>query len=71
MANSGPVVAASAVPSLFEPFRRGRGERLDARDGSGLGLTIVRSIAVAHGASVIAVPGPDGGLTVTVSLPAP
>ncbi len=37
--------------------------------GSGLGLSIVRSIAVAHGGTVTAVPGPEGGLAVTVRLP--
>lgn len=38
--------------------------------GSGLGLSIVRSIAPAHGGTVTAVPGPGGGLAVTVRLPA-
>lgn len=34
----------------------------------GLGLSIVRAIAVAHDASIDAVPQPDGGLAVTVSF---
>lgn len=38
--------------------------------GSGLGLSIVRSIAMAHDGTVTAVPGPEGGLAVTVRLPA-
>jgi signal transduction histidine kinase len=67
--NSGPSVPAEDVPALFEPFRRLLGVRTDHGGGSGLGLTIVRSIAAAHGGSVTAAPGPEGGLSVEVSLP--
>lgn len=66
--NTGPVVAAEDVPALFEPFRRGEG-RDRMGPGAGLGLSIVRSIADAHGGTVTAEPGPEGGLAVTVSLP--
>ncbi|MEV6742932.1 MULTISPECIES: HAMP domain-containing sensor histidine kinase [unclassified Streptomyces] len=66
--NTGPVVDAADIPGLFEPFRRGEGRDRMGR-GSGLGLSIVRSIAVAHGGTVTAVPGPEGGLAVTVRLP--
>ncbi|MFG2598353.1 sensor histidine kinase [Streptomyces sp. NPDC048462] len=67
--NTGPVVDEADIPGLFEPFRRGEGkDRMGP--GSGLGLSIVRSIAVAHGGTVTAVPGPEGGLAVTVRLPA-
>ncbi|WP_457471301.1 sensor histidine kinase [Streptomyces sp. TE4109] len=66
--NTGPMVDAADIPGLFEPFRRGEGKDRMGR-GSGLGLSIVRSIAVAHGGTVTAVPGPEGGLAVTVRLP--
>jgi signal transduction histidine kinase len=66
--NTGPVVAAEDVPTLFEPFRRGEG-RDRMGPGAGLGLSIVRSIADAHGGTVTAEPGPEGGLAVTVTLP--
>ncbi|MEU4492671.1 ATP-binding protein [Streptomyces sp. NPDC023998] len=66
--NTGPVVAAEDVPALFEPFRRGEG-RDRMGPGAGLGLSIVRSIAEAHGGTVTAEPGPEGGLAVTVVLP--
>ncbi|MBB6174768.1 signal transduction histidine kinase [Nocardiopsis mwathae] len=55
---------------LFEPFHRGDRDRLHDRDGgSGLGLSIVRSIAAAHGGRADAAPRPGGGLVATVRLP--
>jgi signal transduction histidine kinase len=66
--NDGPVVPTEAVPSLLEPFQRlDRGAR---GDGVGLGLSIVRSVAEAHGGSVELRARPAGGLVVRVSLPA-
>jgi signal transduction histidine kinase len=67
--NTGPVVEPSEVPGLFEPFRRGGAERTGTR-GAGLGLSIVRAVADAHGGTVRAVPAATGGLTVTILLPA-
>ena len=71
VANSGPVVAAEDVDSLFEPFRRAGRERTATARGAGLGLSIVRSVATAHGGRVSARPFKDGGLELTVLLPAP
>jgi signal transduction histidine kinase len=67
--NTGPPVPGEAVPGLFEPFRRLVGERTANARGAGLGLSIVRSIAIAHGGAVSAMPGPAGGLRVEVRLP--
>jgi signal transduction histidine kinase len=67
--NSGQRVPAETVPALFEPFRRLTAERTHQRDGAGLGLSIVRSIAAAHRGTVTAGPGDEGGLRVTVRLP--
>jgi signal transduction histidine kinase len=67
--NSGFEVDPVDVPGLFEPFRRGGYERTGGR-GSGLGLSIVRAVAEAHGGSVSAAANPEGGgLEVTVTLP--
>jgi signal transduction histidine kinase len=68
--NTGPVVPAYEVETLFQPFRRLRAERTGRGRGFGLGLSIVRAVARAHGGQVRAVPREGGGLTVTVTLPA-
>ncbi|WP_370934460.1 sensor histidine kinase [Amycolatopsis sp. cg13] len=68
--NSGSNVDEGAVPGLFEPFRRGKPDRTGAADHSGLGLSIVRSVARAHDGDVSARANPNGGLTVDVYLPA-
>lgn len=69
VASSGREVAEDEVRGLFEPFRRGGTARTAVR-GAGLGLSIVRSVATAHGGQVVARPVPGGGLEVLVSLPA-
>jgi len=67
--NTGLPIPAEDVPALFEPFRRHATTRIDHSGGAGLGLTIVRSITQAHGGSVSASAGADGGLEVGVLLP--
>ncbi|MDG6108078.1 HAMP domain-containing histidine kinase [Dactylosporangium aurantiacum] len=70
VSNTGPVVPRYEVPRLFEPFRRFGPERVSAGvPGAGLGLSIVRAVARAHGGSVHAEPRDGGGLVVTVILP--
>jgi signal transduction histidine kinase len=68
VSNSGPIVPASEVDRLFQPFQRMAPDRTHHRDGVGLGLSIVRAVAVAHGATVDTKARPEGGLTVTVSF---
>ncbi|MET1073816.1 MAG: ATP-binding protein [Umezawaea sp.] len=68
--NTGEVIADDQVPVLFEPFRRLRAARTAGAKGSGLGLSIVRSIATAHHGEVTARPNPGGGLRVELILPA-
>lgn len=65
--NDGDRVAADALPTLLEPFQRlDRGAR---GDGAGLGLSIVRSVAAAHGGHVGLHARPTGGLRASVELP--
>jgi signal transduction histidine kinase len=75
--NTGPIVPAYEIPSLFEPFRRlAATERLAGPSrapivrGAGLGLSIVRSVAHTHGGEVHATPREGGGLVVEVRFPA-
>ncbi|MEU6036309.1 HAMP domain-containing sensor histidine kinase [Actinomadura sp. NPDC047616] len=70
VSNSGPVVPPYEVETIFEPFRRLGTDRVRSDRGSGLGLSIVRATATAHGGTVTAEPRAGGGLVVTVRLPA-
>ncbi len=67
VANSGAVIPPAEVPALFDPFHR---RARVAAEGAGLGLSIVRSVAHAHGGEVEARARPEGGLVVVVTLPA-
>ena len=71
--NSGPVIPPAEVDRLFQPFQRLGGERVRRQGGHdgglGLGLAIVRAIAVAHGADITARARPEGGLDIEVSFP--
>ncbi|MEW9551339.1 sensor histidine kinase [Nonomuraea sp. NPDC050783] len=69
VSNTGPDVPPYDVPLLFKPFHRLGDERVVTAPGAGLGLSIVRSIALAHGGDVRAHPRDGGGLVVTASLP--
>jgi signal transduction histidine kinase len=69
IANTGARVPAEQIPTLFEPFARAE-QRLNSSDGVGLGLSIASAIARAHHAAINARPRPDGGLVVSVTLPA-
>ncbi|WP_017598335.1 sensor histidine kinase [Nocardiopsis lucentensis] len=69
--NSGKVIPAYEIEGLFEPFRRGSGDRVGSGRSAGLGLSIVRSVVRAHDGVVTAWPRAGGGLVVTVCLPVP
>lgn len=76
VSNTGPVIEPADVPRLLEPFRRRAERQHTAGEGAGLGLSIVASIARAHGAKLVvrANRGQGGGLTVRVRFsvtPAP
>jgi signal transduction histidine kinase len=67
VANGGPRIDPDEVPGLTEPFHRL--ER--AGPGFGLGLSIARSVAEAHGGSMTLDAPASGGLVVVVELPRP
>jgi signal transduction histidine kinase len=54
--------------SIFEPFRRARASR-ESIPGVGLGLSVARRIALAHGGSISLRSAPGEGSTFTLRLP--
>jgi two-component system sensor histidine kinase VanS len=68
--NTGEKVSPQFVSTIVEPFQRGTGRIRDGHAGVGLGLAIVKSITQAHDGNLTLTPRPDGGLRVTVQLPA-
>jgi len=68
VSNGGAHVPEALVADLFEPFRR-LAERTTDANGLGLGLSIARSVAVAHSGVINACSRPEGGLDVSVVLP--
>jgi signal transduction histidine kinase len=67
--NDGPTIPPSAVGRLFEPLQRLNPARSGHADGHGLGLSIVRAVATAHTAGIVARARPDGGLHIEVDFP--
>lgn len=61
VADRGPGIAAADLPGLTERFRSPGG-------GTGIGLSLVREIAAAHGGSLTADLRPGGGTLVRLSL---
>lgn len=55
---------------LFEPFARLDSSRNRSTGGVGLGLTIARTVARAHGGDILLLNRPEGGLRAVLKLPA-
>jgi signal transduction histidine kinase len=68
--NGGPVLEQDQVRELSQPFRRIGADRTGTDNGSGLGLSIVAAITEAHGGSLDLQARPEGGLRVSILLPA-
>ena len=66
--NEGPPIPAQVQAGLFEPYQRGPAQLAGAQ-GWGLGLTIVKGVAEAHGGEVRVVSSEQDGTTFQVSLP--
>ncbi|HSD19674.1 MAG TPA: ATP-binding protein [Anaeromyxobacter sp.] len=66
--NAGPEIPLDEQARLFEPFSRSRGAEARAR-GWGLGLTLVRGCAEAHGGAIELSSSAAEGTTFTLRLP--
>jgi two-component system sensor histidine kinase BaeS len=67
VADTGPGIPADQLPRVFDRLWRGP-DQCDVA-GSGIGLAVVRELATAHGGTVEAASGPEGGTTFTIRLP--
>jgi signal transduction histidine kinase len=66
VANGGPTIDPDELPALVEPFRR----LARSTSGFGLGLSIARCVAEAHGGTLVLEAPRSGGLVATALLPA-
>jgi len=67
--NRGNPIPADVMPTLFEPFRRGRSTEQSTGNNLGLGLYIAQQIAIAHGARLEVDSTEADGTTFRVRLP--
>jgi two-component system OmpR family sensor kinase len=67
--DDGPGVPIPELNRVFDPFYRREPSRSRQTGGIGLGLSVARSIARAHGGDVTLLNRPQGGLTARVVLP--
>ena len=68
--DSAPGVSAEALPRLFDRFYRAPAAAAPSRRGVGLGLTVVRGLIEAMGGTVRASASDQGGLAITIRVPA-
>ena len=66
--DSGPGIGRSDLDQVFEPFYRVRADATTP-DGSGLGLTIARSLALRNRGSLTVTSLPGAGSTFRLALP--
>jgi len=69
--DDGSGIASADRERVLERFVRLDGARDRATGGSGLGLSIVREVALAHEGAVVLARSPQGGLRAEVRFPAP
>jgi two-component system osmolarity sensor histidine kinase EnvZ len=67
--DEGPGIPAEKHDEVFKPFNRLDPSRNTKTGGVGLGLTIARDIALAHGGSISLETSPKHGLRVIIRLP--
>ena len=65
----GPGLDAETAAHVFERFYRGDESRARSTGGSGLGLSIAKSIVEAHGGRIAVHTAPGQGCRFTIALP--
>lgn len=70
VADEGPGLPETELQRVFEPFHRAEPSRNPESGGVGLGLSVARSIARAHGGDIVLSPRAEG-LAAVVRLPLP
>ena len=70
VSDTGPGIAAEHLPRIFDRFYRVDDARTRPNGGAGLGLSISRWIAQAHGGTIRVESTPGNGTTFTVRFPA-
>jgi signal transduction histidine kinase len=65
----GPGIPARKLETIFQPFTRLNESQASGVSGSGLGLTLARGMAQAHGGDVTYSPRESGGSCFTLSIP--
>ncbi|MDQ7813083.1 ATP-binding protein, partial [Brevundimonas sp.] len=69
VSDDGPGLAGDELEAVFDPFHRGERSRSRETGGTGLGLTVARQAARAHGGDVTLTNRTGGGLTARLALP--
>ena len=69
IANTGPGIPADMLPRVFDPFFRADASHSQTVEGCGLGLSIARWIATAHGGTLLIASDPNRLTSATVRLP--
>ena len=67
--DDGPGLSDDDLEAVFEPFHRAEPSRSRETGGAGLGLTVARQAARAHGGEVTVANRPGGGLLARLDLP--
>ena len=67
--DDGPGIPEEQMETVFQPFRRLEASRSRETGGTGLGLTVARTVVRAHGGDVRLENRPEGGLRAEVILP--
>ena len=67
--DEGDGIPEEELEKVFRPFYRLESSRSRDTGGTGLGLSVARTVFRAHGGDVVLSNRPEGGLRATVTLP--